>query len=397
VKLKIQASEILHKNIVSSKRIRINRGGTRSTKSYSICQIAAIWLLTGRIGNQYDEKGTFSIVRKYFPSLRATTVKDFVDIIEGLNVNDIIEHNKNTKEFRFEGRVVEYFSVDQETKLRGRKRNHLFVDEANEINKIEWQQLLFRTTGSIFLALNPSNPNHFIKTDLEDIRQHKENDVDVIVSTYLDNPFIEQTIVKEIELLRHSDPVLWQVYGNGEWGAIEGLIFSNAEPVESMQGELLGYGLDFGFSIDPTALVEVRKYEGSLYVQTLLYERGLTNQDISNRMKQLNVSLSKPIIADSAEPKSIEELYRSGYRNIKGALKGKDSIRNSIDILRRYKINYVVGDTLANEFKTYKYVTDKNGHMTETPIDMNNHAVDALRYFALNQLPISNKGIYRLR
>jgi len=397
VQLKLQASEILQKNIVSTKRIKINRGGTRSTKSYSICQIAVVWLITGRINNQYEEKGTFSIVRKYFPSLRATTIKDFIDILDEIGVTDFVEHNKNTKEFRYENRIVEYFSVDQETKLRGRKRNHLFVDEANEINKIEWQQLLFRTTGYIYLALNPSNPNHFIKTDLEDVRQYKENDVDVIVSSYLDNPFLEETIIKEIELLKGSDPVLWQVYGNGEWGAIEGLIFSNAQPVESMQGELIGYGLDFGFSIDPTAMVQVNKYNGELYVQTILYERGLTNQDITKKMNDMNVSLYKPIIGDSAEPKSIEEIYRSGYRNIKPALKGKDSIRNSIDILRRYKINYVVGDAIGNEFKTYKFKSDKNNNITDQVTDMNNHSIDALRYFALNELNITNKGIYRLR
>lgn len=397
MKLKLQASEILQRNLESSKRIKVNRGGTRSTKSYSICQIAVVWLLTGRINNMYEDKGTFSIVRKYFPSLRATTIKDFVDILEEMNVAHLVDHNKNTKEFKYENRIVEYFSVDQETKLRGRKRNHLFVDEANEINKIEWQQLLFRTTGYIYLALNPSNPNHFIKTDLEDVRQYKENDVDVIVSSYLDNPFLEETIIKEIELLKQSDAVLWQVYGNGEWGAIEGLIFQNATPCEDLYGELIGYGLDFGFSIDPTALVQINKYNGELYIKTLLYERGLTNQDIAKKMIDLNVSMYKPIIGDSAEPKSIEELYRSGFRNIKPAKKGKDSIRNSIDILRRYKINYVVNDVIGNEIKTYKFISDKNNNITDQPVDMNNHSIDALRYFALNELNITNKGIYRLR
>lgn len=397
MKLKIRASEILHRNLISDKRIKINRGGTRSTKSYSICQIAALWLFSGRINGNYEERGTFSIVRKFFPSLRATTIKDFIDILEEMGLSDIIEHNKNTKEFRYKNRVVEYFSVDQETKLRGRKRNHLFVDEANEINRIEWQQLVFRTTGYIYLALNPSNPNHFIKTELEDIRKVKENDVDIIISTYLDNPFIEDSIIREIELLRESDPVLWQVYGNGEWGAIEGLIFSNSTPTDEMQGELVGYGLDFGFSVDPTALIQVNKYNGELYIKTLLYERGLTNQDICQRMEELNISRYKPLIGDSAEPKSIEEIYRAGWRNIKPAKKGKDSIRNSIDILRRYKINYIVGDIFGNEIKTYKFKTDKNGNVMDDPIDSNNHAIDALRYFALNEMPISNKGVYRLR
>ena len=395
--LVIKGSEVYEKNALSKKKIRINRGGTRSTKSYSICQIAVVWLLTGRIGSQFDSKGTFSVVRKFLPSLRSSTLRDFIEILEATGLHHHIDYNKSNFEFKYNNRIVEFFSVDQETKLRGRKRTHLFIDEANEINKLEWQQLLVRTTGTIFLALNPSSPNHFIKTELEDVRRYTENDIDVIVSSYKDNPFLEESVILEIELLKKTDPSLWNVYGIGEWGTIEGLIFNNFEACETMQGELLGYGLDFGYSIDPTALVEVRKHEGQLYVQTLIYERGLTNQDISARMRQLNIPQHITIIADSAEPKSIEELYRDGWRMIKGANKGKDSINNSIDILKRYKINYVAEDIIGKEVVTYKYRTEKDGTLTGQPTDLYNHAIDALRYYALNELKVSNKGLYTFR
>lgn len=396
-KLVIKGSEVYEKNALSKKKIRINRGGTRSTKSYSICQLAVVWLLTGRIGNYFDEKGTFSIVRKFLPSLRSSTLRDFIEILEGTGLHHSIDYNKSNFEFKYNNRIVEFFSVDQETKLRGRKRTHLFIDEANEINKLEWQQLLFRTTGTIFLALNPSSPNHFIKTELEDVRQYTENDVEVIVSNYRDNPFLQDSVIMEIELLKKTDPALWNVYGIGEWGTIEGLIFNNFNACESLQGELLGYGLDFGYSIDPTALVEVRKHEGELYVQTLIYERGLTNQDISAKMRQLNIPQHITIIADSAEPKSIEELYRDGWRMIKGAKKGKDSINNSIDILKRYKINFVAEDIIGKEVLTYKYRTERDGTLTGQPTDLYNHSIDALRYFALNELKVSNKGLYTFR
>jgi len=398
-KLKLQGSTIYQKNALSDKKIKINRGGTRSTKSYSLSQIAAVWLLTGKFHKDYkfEDRGTFSIVRKFLPSLRSSTLRDFTEILEGTGMMDIVEYNKSNLEFKVGNRIVEFFSVDQETKLRGRKRTHLFIDEANEINKIEWQQLLFRTTGYIFLALNPSSPTHFIKTELEDIRYHSVKDIDIIISSYRDNPFLEDAIIKEIELLRETDPSLWNVYGNGEWGAIEGLIFSNTQSCEAVKGEILGYGLDFGYSIDPTAFVEVRKSEGELYVQTLIYERGLTNQDISKRLKDLQIPTHLPIIADSAEPKSIEELYRDGWRSIKPAKKGRDSIANSIDILKRYRINYPIEDVIGRETMTYKYRTDKNGMLLEEPIDFNNHAIDALRYFAMNQLQISNKGLYSFR
>lgn len=397
MKLKIKSSPIYFKNVNSDKKIRINRGGTRSTKSYSISQLAAMWLLSGKIGMQYDERGVFSIVRKFLPALRSTTMRDFLEILETNELLQLVEYNKSNREFKFGNRIVEFFSIDQETKLRGRKRLHLFIDEANEINKIEWQQLLFRTTGNIFLALNPSAPTHFIKTELEDVRQHQIKDVEVIVSSYRDNPFLEKAIIKEIELLRITDPALWNVYGNGNWGAIEGLIFDNMIPCNAIDGQVIGYGLDFGYSIDPTALVEVRKTEGQLFVQTLIYERGLTNQDISDKMKALNIDTMKPIIGDSAEPKSIEELYREGWRNIKPAKKGKDSINNSIDILRRYKINFVAGDVIGKESSTYKFRTDKEGNLLNEPTDYNNHAIDALRYFAMNELQFSKKGIYTFR
>ena len=397
MKLKIRSSSIYLKNAVSDKKIRINRGGTRSTKSYSISQIAVVWLMTGRIGETFDERGIFSIVRKFLPALRSTTMRDFIEILETNGIMDMVEYNKSNREFKFGNRVVEFFSVDQETKLRGRKRTHLFVDEANEINKLEWQQLLFRTNGFIFLALNPSSPTHFIKTELEDIRQHQVCDVDVIISSYRDNPFLEAEIIKEIELLRITDPALWNVYGNGEWGAIEGLIFNNIQPCNEVKGDVIGYGLDFGYSIDPTALVEVRKSGGELYVQTLIYERGLTNQDISQRMRELKILPHMVIVGDSAEPKSIEELFRDGWRSIKPAKKGKDSIANSIDILRRYRINYLAGDVIGKEVATYKFRTDKNGELQPEPVDFNNHAIDALRYYAMNELQISNKGLYSFR
>jgi len=397
VKLKIKSSLVYLKNINSTKKIKINRGGTRSTKSYSICQLIVVWLLTGRIGNRFDERGIFSIVRKFLPSLRSSALRDFTEILEETGMFHMVQNNKSNLEFKYGNRIVEFFSVDKETKLRGRKRDHLFVDEANEINKIEWQQLLFRTTGDIYLALNPSEPTHFIKTELEDLRQHEQGDVDVIVSSYKDNPFIEESLIKEIELLEKTDPSLWRVYGNGEWGAIEGLIFNNFKPCDQVLGEVIGYGLDFGYTIDPTALVEVRKNEGELFVNTLIYERGLTNQDISIKMKELGVNIFKPIIADSAEPKSIEELYRDGWRNIAGAKKGRDSIRNGIDILKRYNVNYLAGDIISKEIMTYKFRQDKNGGLQEEPVDFNNHSLDALRYFALNELQISNKGLYSFR
>lgn len=294
--------------------------------------------------------------------------------------------------------MVEFFGADDEKKLRGAKRNILYCNEANELAfKTQFFQLLIRTEDDIFIDFNPDDENVWINTELEQKRAHEMKDVEVIVSTYKDNTFLPESLIKEIEYLEKTDPEFWKIYGLGQYGKVFGVIFPDYNIVESIPdgATFVGNGGDFGFTNDPTASLEVYQQNGELWINQLIYQRGMTNPDIAERLKQLKVD-RKESIFDSAEPKSIQELYNLGI-NIKPALKGPDSIKNSIDILKRYKMNVTARSVdFIREIKTYKWAEDKQGNSINEPIDYNNHLIDALRYVALNKLQRNNSGVYEI-
>ena len=223
-------------------------------------------------------------------------------------------------------------------------------------------------------------------------------DVEVIVSTYKDNTFLPLSLIKEIEYLEKNDAEFWKIYGLGQYGKVFGVIFADFNIIDSIpdNAKYIATGIDFGFTNDPCAILELFTYDGELWINELEYKRGMTNTDIGNRLKELSVTQDKYIVADSAEPKSIQEIYNQRF-NIHGAQKGADSIKNSIDILKRYKINITSKSVnLLKEIKTYKWATDKQGNSINTPVDYNNHLIDALRYIALNKLQQNNSGQYSL-
>ena len=220
-------------------------------------------------------------------------------------------------------------------------------------------------------------------------------DCTFIKSTYLDNPFLEPETIKEIERLKIDDNY-WRIYGLGEKGMSMAVIFRNTSLIDKIPDNIkfIAYGLDWGYSSDPTALVEVYANDTDIYLNEIIYERALTNQDIGNRMRDLNIDRHQEIIADSAEPKSIEEIYRMHF-NIKPAKKGADSIRMGIDVMRRYKINITKNSiNTIKEFRNYKWKQDKNGNSLPVPVDSFNHSVDAVRYICLNKLIKNNSGKY---
>jgi phage terminase large subunit len=311
-----------------------------------------------------------------------------LNILKELELYSEENHNKSELSYTLNGNLIEFISVDQPVKIRGRKRNYLWCNEANEFHYEDWQQLILRTTEKIYLDYNPSDPYSWIYEKV-----HTRDDCTFLQSTYLANPFLDDDTIAEIERLKDIDPDYWRVYGLGEIGTIQTAIFRNFNLVDDVQGRLIGYGLDFGFTNSPTALVEVRQLDDSLYIRELLYEKRLTNTDLANKMKQLGVDRTSEIVGDSAEPKSIEEIYRQGF-NIKPAKKGA-GIHLGIDIMRRYKLN-ITKDSLnaIKEFRGYKWATDKNGDVLNTPVKVNDHLVDATRYLCLNKLSINHSGKY---
>ncbi len=344
-----------------------------------------IWLIV----ESYKRKGLIiSVVRKTFPSLRTSVMRDFFQILEDLELYDVNNHNKTESTYKINGGFFEFISVDTPQKIRGRKRNICFVNEANEITKEDYFQLNIRTTERMVLDFNPSE-DFWIYDEVV-----SREDCDFHITTYLDNPFLPKTLVQEIERLKDVDEFYWKVYGLGQKAAIRGVILTNWEQKEFTAEDktLKGYGMDFGFTNDPTTLIEIREQGGELWLRELIFQVGLTNQDIAERLKDLKIE--SDVVADSAEPKSIEELRREGF-NVRGAVKGKDSIRSGIDLLRRYKINIHPNSVnLIKEFKSYKYKQDANGEFTNVPVDKFNHGIDALRYFVNTNMNGSGYGDY---
>jgi phage terminase large subunit len=398
--MQLDVTPVFTKNYASDKRIKINRGGTRSSKTRSIAQIAVLWLFTGQISrNKNIQEGVWSTVRKYSTTLDATVIRDFEEELEKQNLYPSVIHNKTKKTYTYGKRMVEFFGADDEKKLRGAKRNILYCNEANELQfRTQFFQLLIRTTDDVFIDFNPDDENIWINTELEQKRAIDKGDVEVIVSTYKDNTFLPKALIEEIEYLEKNDPEFWKIYGLGQYGKVYGVIFENYNIIPEIpkDAKYIATGMDFGFTNDPTAILQVFEQNGELYINEMEYKRGMTNIDIGNRLKQLGVTEQNYIVGDSAEPKSITEIYNQRF-NIHPAEKGKDSIVNSIDILKRYKLNITSNSAnLLKEIKTYKWATDKNGNSINEPVDFNNHLIDALRYVALNKLNKNNSGIYAI-
>lgn len=397
--MQLDVTPVFKRNFASEKKIKVNRGGTRSSKTRSIAQISVLWLFTGQISrNRKIPKGVWSTVRKYSTTLDATVIRDFEEELDKQQLYGAVIHNKTKRTYTYRDRMVEFFGADDEKKLRGAKRMILYCNEANELEfKTQFFQLLIRTEQDVFIDFNPDDENVWINTELEQKRQHDPdmNDVEVIVSTYKDNTFLPESLIKEIEYLEKTDPEFWKIYGLGEYGKIFGLIFPdyNVVPKIPEGATFIANGGDFGFTNDPTAVVEVFKQDGQLWINELVYERKMTNPDIAQRLKDFQKNRTETVF-DSAEPKSIVELENLGIY-VTAAEKGKDSVNNSIDILKRYKLNITqTSVNLLKELRTYKWLLDKSAEGTNKPIDKNNHAIDALRYVALNKLSEDNHGEY---
>ena len=371
--LKIKTNVVYRHLVENKKKIIVEQGGTRSGKTYNII----LWIIFQYCTNNNNKIVT--ICRKAFPSLRATVLRDFIGILQANNIYSEKFHNKSNSEYHLFGNLIEFIALDQSQKIRGRKRDLLFINEANELYFEDWQQLIFRTQDQIILDFNPSDEYHWIYDKVI-----PREDCSFFKTTYLDNPFVEDSIVKEIERLRDTDEQYWQVYGLGERAASRSTIFKYTEvnqiPVDA---SLIAYGMDFGYSNDPSTLVSVYTLGHNLYVKEHLYRTQMTTNDINVFLKEEKL-LANPIYADSAEPRLISELRRMGH-NIFPSIKGKDSINAGIDLLKRYKIHILASSTNAiAEFRNYKWREDKAGMLVNIPEDKNNHIIDPCRYATLH-------------
>ena len=372
----------------SNKRIIIEQGGTRSGKTYNIL----MWLIFGYALKQTSKK-VVTICRKTYPALRTSAMRDFIQILQDYELYDERNHNKSSAEYILNGNLIEFISLDQPQKVRGRKRDLLFINEANELHWEDWQQLVFRTTGKIILDYNPSVEFHWIYEKVK-----TRDDSEFHITTYKNNPFLPQSIKDEIELLKKTDENYWQVYGLGQVGVGKTLVFTHTGIGKvPLDASLLSYGMDFGYTNDPTTLVAVYKKDDNLYFDELIYRTGMTNRDIGNELRALDIDRRAEIYADSAEPKSIVDLRQMGW-NVKPSEKGRDSVNIGIDMLKRYNLFVTHRSVnMIKEFRNYKWKEDKSGNVLNTPVDLYNHTTDAIRYACYSKLSRPNFGRYAIR
>mgnify|MGYP001045647096 FL=1 len=383
--MEIQTNKVFRHCDNAKTKILVEQGGTRSGKTYNIL----LWIIFKYCYS--NTKKTITICRKTFPAVRGTVMRDFLEILKTNKIYNEGDHSKSGNEYYINNNLIEFISLDQPQKIRGRKRDLLFVNEANEINFEDWQQLIFRTTERIIIDYNPSDEFHWIYDKVL-----TREDVEFYQTTYKDNPFLSNEIITEIERLKNTDENYWRVYGLGERGQSRSLIF-DFKTIKDIphNAKLVSRGLDFGFSNDPTSMVETYVLDQDMFVNELIYRTGMTNQDIGNEFKRLGLDRRDEVFCDSAEPKSIEEIHRMGF-NAKPTYKG--AINIGIDMIRRYNLHVTERSiNTIKELRNYKYVEDKNGQLTNKPIDAFNHSLDALRYSVVNKLGRPNYGSYAIR
>jgi phage terminase large subunit len=367
-------------------KIQVHQGGSRSGKTFSI--------LTALIELCHKNSGlVITICRKTFPALRATSMRDFFEILNREDIYNPDLHNKSDATYQLWGNMVEFISIDQPQKVRGRKRDVLFINEANEINLEDWRQLLLRTTGRVLIDYNPSDEFHWIYDEVI-----PREDAAFFQTTYKDNPFLPESVVMEIERFKEADENFWRVYGLGERGASQATVFTHWKEVDQIPNEFkpLNYGLDFGYTNDPTAIVQTFTDGHGFAVDELCYATRLTNSDISKVLRDSGVSRSDVIICDSAEPKSIDEIHAHGF-NTHGARKGKDSVKNGIQFLHSRPLLVTARSVnVIKELRNYKWKEDKNGKQLNEPVDSFNHAIDAMRYAITFNQTNPNFGSYAI-
>ena len=370
-------------------RKRVIQGGTSAGKTFGILPI-----LIDKAAK--EPRLEISIVSESIPHLRRGAMKDFIKIMTETGRYVDSRWNRSLLTYNFaNGSYIEFFSADQEGRLRGARRNVLYVNEANNIPFEAYHQLAIRTSSDIYLDYNPTQ-EFWAHTEVL-----TEHDSQLLILNYLDNEALPETIKHDIEQARErgkDSPYWanwWKVYGLGQLGALQGVVFSNWEQCDAMPTgyKWKAYGIDWGFTNDPTAVVEVCEFQDAYYVNEILYEKGLTNSDIAAKIQSVK---GEEVIADSAEPKSIEDLRRHGFR-IRACQKGRDSVRAGIDKMQQMPIFVTANSTnIIRELRGYTWATDKTGAQTGEPIDDFNHAIDAMRY-AIMEKKRTRSGNYAIR
>lgn len=364
--MEIKSTVIFEKNyeaILGDKRFIINEGGSRSSKTYSLCQLMIIYCL------QNNNK-VVSVIRKTFPALRATVLRDFIEILKEIGLYKDENHNKSEQIYTFaNGSMVEFFSVDNEQKIRGRKRDIAWCNEANELYFDDFTQLNMRTEDKLIFDYNPSDSASWLY-ELPGDESIK------IKSTYRDNPFLPESIKAQIEDLKRTDEALYQIYALGEKAISKSNIYSNWSFVAHRPAKFVKYvyGLDFGYN-HPTALMRVYYCDNDIYIEPVIYESYLTTTMLIEKLGTLGIEQTVTILADYSRPEIIQEMNIAGY-DVQNANK---VVKKGIDNLKSFGVICQDDKALRREYENYKW--KKIGDfITDEPVKLFDDAMDAIRY-----------------
>jgi len=365
--LNLTVTPVYLRNSESKKRIVCNQGGTRSSKTWSILQVFIVrcFVETGK---------TYTIIRKSFNALKSSVMRDFFDILKDLDLYRVENHNKTDNTYTLNGNLIEFQGLDLAEKKRGTKRDYLFVNEATELSLEDWRQLIYRTAKQAFIDYNPSYEFHWIYDHVI-----TRDDCEYIQSSYLDAyDLLPKELIEEIERIQTEDDNHWRIYGLGERGKSTIRVYNDyiyLEQYPEVMDERI-YGLDFGFN-NPTVLIEYGIRDKEYYAKELIYQTKLTNADLIQMLKQLKISFTDNIYADSSEPNRIEEIRNAGYN----AQPANKDVSAGIDYVKSCKIyTRQTNVNLNNERRMYSYKTDKNGAILDDVVKFHDHAMDAERY-----------------
>jgi len=365
--MEINSTIIFEKNwsALQEKGVRfvINEGGSRSSKTYSLCQMVIVYCLQ-------NPNKVVSIIRKTFPALRATVMRDFLEILKDLDIYEKTNHNMSENIYRFpNGSIVEFFSVDDEQKIRGRKRDIAWCNEANELYYDDFTQLNMRTEKKLIFDYNPSDSSSWL------YELPKDESI-LIKSTYKDNPFLPETIKRQIEDLKRTDEALYQIYALGEKAISKSNIYSNWTFIKHRPAKFTSYvyGLDFGYN-HPTALMRVYWRDNDIYIEPIIYESYLTTSNLIEKMKILKVEENVEILADYSRPEIIQEMNNSGFN----VLNANKVVKKGIDNVKTFGVFCQDIPYLKKEYENYKW--KKIGdNITDEPVKLYDDAMDAIRY-----------------
>lgn len=383
----LRETTALKKMRALDKRIAVVQGGTSAGKTFDQLLI--------ELNEAIIQDGILTtILSDTMPNLRHGAMRDFITICKETHVWDVSQWNSTYSTLTLpNGSAIEFYSAETEDAL-GARRDRLFVNEANRISWDTFSQLEIRTKQKITIDFNPVN-EFWAHTELL-----KRPDVDFIKLNYLDNEALDPEIVKALEMRRGDGTSnWWRVYGLGEIGSLEGNVYSGWIAVDEIPEScvLKRYGVDFGFTNDPTAVIAVYEDENQgIWLKTILCDNKILTPDLIARLKELPDAL---FVCDNARPEIIAEMQASGLRAIgsnKTAGEKMNGKRYNIELVQRRTVHYLREDKqLEREFLTYAWRKKKSGEMLDEPVDGNDHIMDAIAYAVrdMHRQPVQYAGI----